>query len=111
MKGIKGFQLTGIVFLISLTIVYSLAAEVVDEFDSPELNEELWEIKLAGKASFEISDGILKISSPAVESGAILYYPTNVEDVDITFEVKLDASAMGENLTVGFIAEPLEPHR
>jgi hypothetical protein len=87
----------------------SLAAEVVDEFNSPKLGEDLWEIKVAGKGSFEISNGILEISSPAVDSGAILYYPTNVEDVDITFEVKLDASTIGENLTVGFIAEPLEP--
>jgi hypothetical protein len=113
MKTGRRFQLTGsfllFVFLISLAIVQSSAAEVVDEFDSPALDEELWEIKVAGKASFEISDGALEMSSPAVESGIILYYPVNVEDVDITFEVKLDSSRMGENLTVGFISEPLEP--
>ncbi|MFC1717487.1 hypothetical protein ACFL6S_27750 [Candidatus Poribacteria bacterium] len=107
------FQWTGsfllFVFLVSLANVQSLGAEAIDEFDLPKLNEELWEMMTVGNASSKIEDGILTMTSPGVDSGAMVYYPVDVENVDITFEVKLDTSGLVDNITVGFIAELMEP--
>ena len=97
------------VFCTFLIAVQSSTAEVVEEFDLPRLNEELWDMQIVGDAEFEISDGILTMTSPSVDSGAMAYYPVNVEDVDITFEVKLDTSGVVDNITVGFIADLMEP--
>ena len=113
MKGKRGLQLTGnfllLVFFISLTTVQLSVGQAIDEFDSPVLNEALWNMKSIGDASFDISNGVLTMSSPAVESGIMLYYPENVEDVDITFEVNLDTSGVVDNITVGFIADLMKP--
>lgn len=100
--------------LLSIFCVFPISvqvsmAEVVEEFDLPRLNEELWDMQIVGDAEFEISDGILTMTSPSVDSGAMVYYPVNVEDVDITFEVKLDTSGVVDNITVGFIADLMEP--
>jgi len=97
------------ILLILLIAVQDSVAEAVDEFDLPGLNEELWDMQIVGDAEFEISDGILTMMSPSIDSGAMVYYPVNVEDVDITFEVNLDTSGVVDNITVGFIADLMEP--
>ena len=52
----------------------------------------------------------MKIESPATESGAILYHPRNLQNVDITFEIKMDPSGIKDgNISVGFMAALLEP--
>ena len=113
MKGRIKFGLVGsmalFMFLFSLTIVQLSMAETIDQFDVPTLNEDLWEMKLEGDATFEINDGVLTMTSPGVDSGAILYYAEDVESVDISFEVELDTSGVVDNITIGFIADIMEP--
>jgi len=113
MKGVHGTRLI-ICFVLLMSIVplvttQSLMADAIDEFDLPKLNEELWDMMVVGNASYEINDGILTMISPGVDSGAMVYYPMDVDDVDITFEVKLDTSEVVDNITIGFIAELMEP--
>ena len=84
-------------------------ADFIDDFDSPNLDKKVWALKLVGKASHEIKGGTLKIESPAVDSGAMLYHPRNLQDVDITFEIKVNVSELGDNISMGFIAALLEP--
>ena len=84
-------------------------ADFIDDFDSPNLDKKVWALKLVGKASHEIKGGTLKIESPAVDSGAMLYHPRNLQDVDITFEIKVNVSELQENISMGFIAALLEP--
>lgn len=79
MKGTKRFQLIGsfllFVFLICLaTVRSSIAVETIDEFDLPKLNEDPWDMKVVGKASYEIKDGILTMSSPDKDEKELLGY-------------------------------------
>ena len=98
------FCLTNMIFGSS-----QVQADFIDDFDSPNLDKKVWDLKTAGKASHEIKGGTLKIESPAVDSGAMLYHPSNLQDVDITFEVKVNVSELGDNISLGFIADLLEP--
>ncbi|MBM3234970.1 hypothetical protein FJZ31_01595 [Candidatus Poribacteria bacterium] len=96
--------LTNMIFLSNQVL-----AAFVDDFNSPNLDQKVWDLKTAGKASYEIKGGTFKIESPAVESGAILYHPRNLQNEDITFEIKVNVSELGDNISMGFIAAPLEP--
>ena len=113
MKGTKSSQLTGSLFsilLISLAIVQLSMADAIDEFNSPTLNPDLWDMKIEGNASYEIDDGILTMESPDIDSGIILYYPQNLAGIDITIEIKLDLSvAIGDNVVMGFLGGLMEP--
>ena len=86
-----------------------VSADFIDDFNSPELDKKVWDLQTAGKASYEIKGGTLNIESPAVESGAMLYHPRNIQDEDITFEIKVNVSELGDNISMGFIADLLEP--
>lgn len=86
-----------------------LSAQVIDEFNSPNLDKKLWEMKKVGKASYEVKDGVLTMSSPSVESGIILYHPRNIVDMDITFEIKLNTAGLVDNIVCGSLAEIMEP--
>ena len=96
-----------------LTMIFlsnQVLADFIDEFNSPNLDKKVWDLKTVGKASYKIEDGVLKIESPAVESGAILYHPRNLQNEDIIFEIKVKVSEIEEgNISMGFIAAPLEP--
>ncbi len=95
-----------------LTIIFlsnQVLADFIDEFNSPNLDKKVWELKTVGKASYKIEDGVLKIESPAVDSGAMLYHPRNLQDEDIIFEIKVNVSGLGDNISMGFIAALLEP--
>ena len=109
MRREKKFRLAGLAFFTLLVLVQLSIADIVDEFNSPKLDENIWDMKAVGNASFEIDDGILIMTSPNVDSGIMLYCPINFEDVDVTFEVKLETSGLVDNITVGFIAEVMEP--
>jgi hypothetical protein len=85
------------------------AGEIVEEFDSPELHPQLWEIQAVGKASFEIRDGQLIMESPAVEDGILLRYVPEITGQDITFEFKLDLSQGDPSAQIWFADEPLVP--
>ncbi len=85
------------------------SADFIDEFNSPNLDKNIWDIKTVGKASYKIEGGVLNLESPATESGAILYHPRNLQDKDITFEIKVDVSGLTENISMGFMAALLEP--
>ena len=86
-----------------------MAGEVTDEFDGPNLDSKLWVIKEAGNASHSIKDGVLTMSSPTVDSSSILYFPINIADLDITFEVAMDTSSMGDHIVMGGLAGLMEP--
>jgi len=86
-----------------------MAGEVTDEFDGPNLDSKLWVIKEAGNASHSIKDGVLTMSSPTVDSSSILYFPINIADLDITFEVAMDTSSMGDHIVMGGSAGLMEP--
>ena len=86
-----------------------MAREVTDEFDSPNLDPKLWVIKEAGSASHSIKGGVLTMSSPSVESSSILYFPINIADLDINFEVAMDTSNMGDHIVMGGLAGLMEP--
>lgn len=93
-------------------LVFSMAAvafEFVEDFNAPALNEKVWDIKTAGKGEFKIEKGSLTLESPGVDSGVILYHPRNVQDVDITFEIKLEVSGLVDNISLGFIQALLDP--
>ena len=95
--------------ILCLLFVNQLFAQVIDEFSNPNLDPKLWEMKKVGKASYEIKDGVLTMSSPAVESGIMLYHPRNIVDMDITFEMKLNTAGLVDNITCGSIAELMDP--
>ena len=85
------------------------AGEIMEEFESPELHPELWEIQAAGKASFEIKGGQLIMESPAVEDGILLRYLPEIAGEDITFEFKFDVSQGDASAQIWFADEPLAP--
>ncbi len=104
------FTLVGLLSIITLVASATLLmADVIDDFNSPTLDPDLWEMKQVGKASHTIDGGILTMTSPAVDSGIILYHPRNIEDMDITFEIKLDVSGLVDNITCGSMAQLMEP--
>jgi len=84
-------------------------ADVVDEFNTTKLDSKLWEMKQVGKSSYTIEKGILTMESPAVESGIILYHPRNIENMDITFEIKIDTSVIAISIPFGSIGKIMEP--
>lgn len=86
-----------------------LQAAAVEEFTSPQLDKKLWEMKSVEKASYEIKDGVLDMVSPSLESGIMLYFNRDIEELDITFEVKFDASGIVDNIVIGSIAQIMEP--
>ncbi|MEK7396267.1 MAG: hypothetical protein AAB116_04975, partial [Candidatus Poribacteria bacterium] len=63
-----------IIFFLIFCLLFAnqLFAQVIDEFNNPNLDPKLWEMKKAGKASYEIKNGVLTMSSPSVESGIML---------------------------------------
>ncbi len=95
-----------IFFAVSLN---HLHAAVVEEFTSPQLDKNLWDMQSVEKASYEIKDGFLTMTSPSLESGIMLYFNRDIEGMDITFEVKFDASGIVDNIVVGSIAQIMEP--
>ena len=110
MKPKDSYLVVGSLFVACLVAFLNpLVADVVDEFNSPELDPELWEIKEAGKAWYTIENGILTMTSPNVDDSIILYFPINIADAEINFEVKMDTSAMGEHIVMGGLAELMEP--
>ena len=98
------------IFVLYLLSSAALAGQIFDDFESPELRKDIWDIKVKGNAEFKIEDGILTLSSPEdAESGIILYYPVNLEDMDVTIEMKLDSSGVGNSIFIGFLAALLAP--
>ena len=89
--------------------VVAPAGEIVEEFDSPNLNKEIWEIQAVGGASFEIKDGELIMKSPAIEDGILLRYIPEITGQDITFEFSLDLSQGDPSAQIWFADEPLVP--
>ncbi|MGB9596315.1 MAG: hypothetical protein ACPL7B_08545 [Candidatus Poribacteria bacterium] len=101
---------TIIISMVFLFLVSNyLIAQVIDDFNSPNLDKKLWEMRKVGKASYEIKDGILIMSSPSIESGIILYHPRNIVDMDINFEIKINTAGLVDNIVCGSLAEIMDP--
>lgn len=79
-----------------------------DEFDVDELSD-LWDVKIAGNASYEVKDGQLILMSDAVADGINACYSIPLKG-DVTCEVKMDTSLIEGDFThFGFFNGPLEP--
>ncbi len=98
-------------FFLLCTIVgfSSFAGEIKEEFDSPKLDANLWKVTTAGKASYEIDNGKLILTSDEVSDGIFLYYARKIEKEDIVFEVALDPSGIKDAGVIGFTRELLTP--
>ena len=83
-----------VLILYALLVLDSLGGELIDEFSSPQLDEELWVMEKVGDASFEIKDGKLILSSPKPSDGIILYYANEVNKPGFSLETKLDSSGI-----------------
>lgn len=104
-----GVGLLSIVYLVLVAFLQPLWAAVIEEFERPTLNPNLWVMKQVGKASYTLKDGILTMTSPEVNSGIMLYFPRNINSVDITFELKLDISGVVDGIYCASIAQLMEP--
>ena len=102
-----GFALSFLLYVIPC--VSSLAGEVREEFDSPELDPNLWEITTAGDASYEIDNGKLILISDGVQDGIFLYYKRKIGKEDIAFEITLDPFGIKDAGAIGFTKELLTP--
>ena len=82
------------IFVLAIWTNPLIAGTIVEEFNSKNVNEDLWEVKSVGKASYEIKDGKIILSSPKPTDGIILYYKEEIKDEEIIFEVKTDPSGI-----------------
>jgi hypothetical protein len=104
-----------LMLFVSLTIVLSFsslqlyAGEFRDEFNSSQLNTNVWKITKAGKGSFEIKDGKLSIISPAIADGVMLYYNKEITNENIFIEAKIDISGVGTDGSFGFTDAIIDP--
>lgn len=97
-------------FSLCFTVGFSaFAGEIIEEFDSPELDPNLWEITTAGDASFKIDNGKLTLTSDGVTDGIFLYYIRKIGKENITIEVELDPSEIKDAGAIGFTREFLTP--
>lgn len=87
------------------------AATYREEFDSPTLDENLWEIMAEGNASYEIEDGQLTMTSPGVEDGILLYWRGgDISEEDFSIEIKATVAANTNNAgVIAFIRQDLPP--
>jgi hypothetical protein len=85
------------------------AGEIVEEFDSPKLMPEIWEVRAVGGAFFEIKDGQLIMTSPGVQDGVLLLFVPEISGQDITIEFQLDVSQGDPSAQIWFGDEPLTP--
>jgi hypothetical protein len=92
------------------SVPLSSAGTFRDDFDSPSLNTDRWEIATAGKAKHFIEKGQLFLESPAVADGIILYFKQKLEG-DVTVECKMDPSNVdpGTLGAVGFTDGIFDP--
>jgi len=89
-----------------------MAATFKDDFNNKNL-DKMWVVKAVGKASYEIKDGLMIQKSPGVSDGFNLCYNIPLKG-DVTFEAKIDASAMVDEATsgygnMGFYDDMIEP--
>jgi len=88
----------------------AIAGEFTDEFDSKQLNEDFWEMKPEGKASYEIAGGKLTMTSPGVNDGILMYWKKPIGDEDFSVEIKAEINPSTEGAAViNFIKEMLPP--
>ena len=87
-------HLLSALIILLMFISKAIGGEIVEEFSSPQLNEELWVIQKAGDASHDIKDGKLILSSPSPTDGIIIYYNAEVKDASFIFEAKVDSSGI-----------------
>ena len=95
MKKIRCTKLLQLFFIFFVFGVFNVplshAGTFRDDFDSPKLNTDVWEITKAGKGGHSIKDGQLLLESPGVPDGVILYFKQKLEG-DVTVECKMDPS-------------------
>ena len=96
-------------FLCFIVGFSSFAGEIKEDFDSQKLDTKLWKATTAGKASFEIENGKLILTSDGVSDGVFLYYARKIEKEDIIFEIALDPSGIKDAGAIGFTKKLLTP--
>ncbi len=105
----KNFGLTSFFLLFLIVGFSSFAGEIKEEFDSAKLDANLWKVTTAGKASYQIDNGKMILTSDGVSDGIFLYYARKIEKEDIVFEVALDPSGIKDAGAIGFTRELLTP--
>ena len=103
------FRILLAVCIVNITFSGVLAAKVFrDDFETKELID-LWDVKIEGKASYEIDNGQMIQTSPGVPDGINLCYNIPLKG-DVTCEVKIDTSELDGNYGhLGFFDERLAP--
>ena len=89
--------------LLCLAAPLSLAGTVRDNFDSPKLNSDIWEVVTEGDGTHSVKDGQLILESPDVPSGVVLYFSQEILG-DVTVEIQMDPTNVdpGTQGSVGF---------
>ena len=89
----------------------AMAAEYLEEFNDKILNKKLWEVKAEGKASYEIKDGQLTMTSPGVDDGILIYWRgSDVSDENFSIEIKAKVEPNTNNAAIiAFIRKDLPP--
>jgi len=82
-------QLSFLAFYFGLNSPLSLAGTIRDDFETDELNTDVWQVTQAGKGTYSIKDGQLLLESPVVPDGVILYCKQKIEG-DFTMECQID---------------------
>ncbi len=92
-------------------ISQAIAAEYLEEFDTNNLDANLWEMKAEGDASYEIVDGQLIMTSPEDPDGILLYWRgSDIVEEDFTVEISATVAPNTENAgVIAFIKEDLPP--
>jgi len=82
-----------------------------EEFDSDKLDENLWEIKLEGDASYKIENGQITMTSPAVEDGILIYWKGgDITNEDFSFEISAQVGPEAQGAAViAFVRQLLPP--
>ena len=89
----------------------AIAATYREEFDSDKLDENYWEIKAEGNASYEIKDGQLTMTSPGEADGILLYWRGgDISEEDFSIEIKATVAPNTNNAgVISFIRKDLPP--
>ena len=118
MKKIGYIDLLRLLFSVFLiwgvfNVPLSPAGTFRDDFDSPDLNTDVWEVTSAGAAKPFIEAGQLFLESSGVADGIILYFKQELEGDAVTIECEIDPSELDVATatlgTLGFTDEIADP--
>ena len=88
-------------FIIVIWNSYVIAGTYREEFNGNKLDENIWEMKTAGQASYKVENGQLTMTSPADADGILLYWRGgDVSNGDFSVEVKVKVAQNTNNAAI-----------